>query len=242
MAEPDIAEEKPTKRLPALPKLTLPKLQVPKLPKISLPAIDFGILLGGLAIAGISAGAALLAVQVFFPKRVVRIVRDPEAVAVGKSFNRLDVPGFTVGPNVPTEFIARTASPLVDNSAYIHPEATVVGAVRIEAHVLVAPQASIRGDVGQGIYIGEDSGVLDGAVVRGRPTEDHGQALAGNVVQKFGQTYSVYIGERTTLAPQCQVYGPAVVGDDTYIGEQTLVDHAIVGSRCVLEPRSAVIG
>ncbi len=221
---------------------SLPKIKLPKIPRAAVPSVDVGVLLGGVAIAGLSAAASIVAVHVFLPAREIRVVRNPTAVLVGREFNRTGVPGFTVGPDVADDFVANTAEPQIDQSAYIHPQADVLGDVQIGAQVLVAPHASIRGDVGQDIRIEDSSAVLDGAVITGRPTEERGIALGSNQVQVRGKRYSVYLGKRVTIGAQAQVRGPAIVDDDTYVGSQALVDHAMIGKGCVLEPRSAVIG
>lgn len=224
---------KPSKRGKA-PKIALPK--------IALPTADMGVLAGGTAIALLSAGASVLAVHLFLPLREVQLVRNPHAEAVGRSFDRSGVPGITVGPDAANDYVSNTTTPQVANSAFINPQADVLGDVEIGQRVFVAPQASVRGDVGQGIHIGKDSAVLDGAVVEGRPTEERGLALPPDQVLAHGRRYSVYLGDRVTVAAQAQIYGPAIVSDGTYIGPQALVDHAMIGKGCVLEPRSAVIG
>ncbi|MBI6546452.1 MAG: carbonic anhydrase, partial [Cyanobacteria bacterium NC_groundwater_1444_Ag_S-0.65um_54_12] len=84
--------------------------------------------------------------------------------------------------------------------------------------------------------------ILDGAVIHGFPTESRGIQLERNQVKVNGQRFSVYVGERVILAPQSQVYGPSIIGDDSHIGQQALVYRAMIGKRCVLEPRAAAIG
>jgi len=91
---------------------------------------------------------------------------------------------------------------VIDRTAFVHPEASVIGAVKIGAYVMVSPFASLRGDEGMPILIGDNSNVQDGVVV----------------------------------------HGPAVVGDDTFVGMQAFVFKSHVGKGCVLEPKSAAIG
>src|SRR5690349_24999245 len=54
--------------------------------------------------------------------------------------------------------------PAIHPDAYVHPDATVIGDVRISAHASVWPQTVLRGDHGY-IEIGERSNVQDGCVV-----------------------------------------------------------------------------
>ncbi len=54
--------------------------------------------------------------------------------------------------------------PEIADSAYIHPQASVIGNVRIGERVFVAPHASIRGDRGR-IEIDDESNVQDGVII-----------------------------------------------------------------------------
>ena len=54
--------------------------------------------------------------------------------------------------------------PEIAPTAYIHPQASVIGDVKIGERVFVAPMASIRGDRGR-IEIGDETNVQDGAVI-----------------------------------------------------------------------------
>ncbi|MBM3269690.1 MAG: hypothetical protein FJZ01_18825, partial [Candidatus Sericytochromatia bacterium] len=240
----DDEEEQPRARKLALPAVKLPNLAQVRgaIASVRIPTVDLGIIAGGLAIALISAGAAVVGVRIFLPEKKVQIVRDPNEVKQAKLANPPGMPDFTIGPNVSTAFITHISHPRVDQLAYVHRQASVIGAVKIDAKAFVAPQASIRGDEGQDIYVGEQSAVLDGAVLHGVPTEQGGIFLERNQVRVMGQRYSIYVGARVTLAQQSQIFGPAIIGDDTFIGQQALVLRAMVGKRCVVEPRAAIIG
>jgi carbonic anhydrase/acetyltransferase-like protein (isoleucine patch superfamily) len=54
--------------------------------------------------------------------------------------------------------------PTIHPEAYVHPDATVIGDVRLGAFASVWPQAVLRGDYGY-IQIGERSNVQDGSVI-----------------------------------------------------------------------------
>ncbi len=54
--------------------------------------------------------------------------------------------------------------PNVDPEAFVHPEATVIGDVRIGARSSVWPGAVLRGDYGS-IVVGEATSVQDGAII-----------------------------------------------------------------------------
>src|SRR3989337_748320 len=125
--------------------------------------------------------------------------------------------GFT-GPNVLASFNDDGA-----RSGFVHQLASVIGDVRLGEKVYVAPAASIRGDEGQPIYVGNESNVQDGVVLHGLETMEEGKTIEKNQVEVGGKKYSVYVGERVSMAHQSQVHGPALIGSDSFIGMQALV-------------------
>jgi len=149
--------------------------------------------------------------------------------------------GFS-GPNVLTSFNEDVNEPAIPKSSFVHQLASVIGDVKIGERVYVAPVASIRGDEGQPIYIGNETNVQDGVVVHGLETMEDGKEVAKNQVEVGGKKYSVYIGDRVSMAHQSQVHGPALVGNDVFVGMQALVFKATVGDGVVLEPGAKVVG
>jgi len=147
-------------------------------------------------------------------------------------------------PNAMTPWNSKPTSPVIDHTAFVHPMASVIGAVTIGENVMVSPMASVRGDEGMPIFISKDSNIQDGVVIHGLETiDEHGKPVENNlVVGSDGKKYTVYVGERVSLAHQSQVHGPALIGNDTFIGMQAFVFKAHVGNNCVLEPKSAAIG
>lgn len=67
-----------------------------------------------------------------------------------------------VAPNVKTSFNPDVDVPVIAKTARIHPLGAVGGSVIIGEHVFVAPGASVRGDEGEHIFIGDNSNVQDG--------------------------------------------------------------------------------
>lgn len=150
--------------------------------------------------------------------------------------------GAWVGPNVQTSFNPTVAAPTLHANSIIHPMASVMGSVKLGKRVFVAPFASIRGDEGQHIHIGNESNVQDGVVIHGLETFEAGREIPENSVTVDGQRYSVYIGERVSLAHQAQVHGPVRIGNDTFVGMQSLIFRAELGNHVVIEPGAKVIG
>jgi carbonic anhydrase/acetyltransferase-like protein (isoleucine patch superfamily) len=145
-------------------------------------------------------------------------------------------------PNVATSFNPDIESPVVGAGAYVDALASVIGNVSIGKQVFVAPFASIRGDEGQPIVVGEGSNVQDGVVLHALETLSEGEPVEKNLVTVGGKKYAVYIGKGVSLAHQSQVHGPAAVGDHTFVGMQALVFKATIGKNVVIEPGAKVIG
>lgn len=253
MSEPTEESASPAKgkgiklpiKLPAmkLPAVKLPNVKLPdvKLPVIHIPKADLTILVTMILVGGLSVGSAAVAIRMMMPAQIIVQRPADEDQESSKAHNRGGFPDFTTGANVLSDFSMTMERPVIADSAFVHPQASIIGYVSLGEHVFVAPQASLRGDVGKNITIGNDSNVQDGVIIHALPTEEKGNRKMENTVLYDGQEFAVYVGQQVTMAPQCQVYGPAVVGNNAYLGMQSLVFRARIGEGSVLEPRSAVI-
>ena len=141
-----------------------------------------------------------------------------------------------IGKNVVTDFNSSVSQPEIDPSTYVHPLASVIGRVILGKNILVSPMASIRGDEGQPLFIGDDSNVQDGVIIHALETEANGIPVEKNLYTVNEKKYAVYVGKRVSLAHQVQIHGPAVIHDDTFVGMKTLVFKSLVGGGCVIEP------
>ena len=144
--------------------------------------------------------------------------------------------------NVVTDFSATAVEPSIDETAYVHPLAAVIGNVILGKRVMVSPFAAVRGDEGQPLHVGDNSNVQDGVVIHALETEHDGAAVEKNLVEHGGKSYGVYIGSEVSLAHQVQIHGPAYVGSSSFIGMKVLVFKAKVGQRCVVEPGCILMG
>jgi len=147
-----------------------------------------------------------------------------------------------IGKNVKTDFSARVSEPVIDPSSYVHPLAAVIGNVILGKNIMVAPTASVRGDEGQPIYVGDYSNVQDGVVIHALETEVDGKPVEKNLYEVSGKKYAVYVGSGVSLAHQVQIHGPAVVMDNTFVGMKVLVFKSFVGQNCVIEPAAVLMG
>ncbi len=148
-----------------------------------------------------------------------------------------------IGASPITPWGKEMVQPDIDFSAYVHPQASVIGDVYIGRNVMVSPQAAVRGDEGAPIHIGNDSNVQDGVAIHALETRDEeGKPVEKNLVEVGDKKYAVYIGDRVSLAHQSQVHGPASIGDDTFVGMQAFVFKSKVGNNVVLEPGAKIVG
>ena len=207
-----------------------------------MPAVDIPFVTTFMLIVGVSLGSSALAIRLTMPRQIVVTRPDSGAMEAGRQHNPSGFPDITTGPGVTTSFSDTMERPIVPGSTYVHPQASLIGYIEVGRQGLIAPQASIRADIGKSIVLGDRVCVLDGAIIQALPTQEGGKALIENTVMVNGETYAVHIGDRAVIAPQAQVHGPAVIGPDSYIGMQALVFRSRVGEHCVIEPRAAVIG
>jgi len=148
-----------------------------------------------------------------------------------------------IGANPITPWNAESVMPTIDPTAYVHPQAVVIGASEIGKNVMISPQAAVRGDEGMPLHVGDDSNIQDGVILHALETvNDEGEEIEGRTYLVDGKKYAVYVGDRVSLAHQAHVHGPAKVGDDTFVGMQSFIFMADVGKNCVLEPWATVVG
>jgi carbonic anhydrase/acetyltransferase-like protein (isoleucine patch superfamily) len=104
----------------------------------------------------------------------------------------------------------------VDDSAYIAPNATVLGCVTVGRRASIWFNAVLRGD-NERIDLGEESNVQEGAVLH--PETGH----------------PLRIGKRVSVGHQATLHG-CRIGDGSVVGAQAvLLDGVQVGRNCVVE-------
>lgn len=140
------------------------------------------------------------------------------------------------------DFCGKVSEPVIDPTTYVHPLASVIGNVILGKNIMVSPTASVRGDEGQPLFVGDDSNIQDGVVIHALETEMNGEPVEKNLFEVDGKKYGAYVGSRVSLAHQVQIHGPAVVLDNTFVGMKVLVFKSRVGKNCVLEPGAIVMG
>jgi carbonic anhydrase/acetyltransferase-like protein (isoleucine patch superfamily) len=135
--------------------------------------------------------------------------------------------------------------PRVDPLAWLDPEASVVGNIVIGAHTYVGALASVRADGGRAIRIGAQSNVQETAALHAGAPPAGSEAPTDPTTDSYtvnGEPWSIWVGERSSIAPQAQLHAPVWLEDGVYVGMQALVFRAHVGAGCVIEPGARVIG
>jgi len=118
-------------------------------------------------------------------------------------------------------------------SAFIHPQATVIGRVVLGENVHIAAGASVRADEGAPFFIGDDSNIQDGVVIH---------ALQQKWVQVGGEEWAVYVGRKVSMAHNALVHGPCFIGDGSFIGFKAVVHDSVVGKGCFVGIGAVVVG
>ncbi|AWB83131.1 gamma carbonic anhydrase family protein [Corynebacterium liangguodongii] len=112
-------------------------------------------------------------------------------------------------------------TPRIDPSAYIAPEATIIGNVVIGAGVSVWPGAVIRGDVGA-IRIGARSNIQDGAVVH---VDTGGETILGEdvTVGHLAMVHGCHVEPASLIGMNSTVLSRSRIGECTIVGGGAVV-------------------
>jgi carbonic anhydrase/acetyltransferase-like protein (isoleucine patch superfamily) len=122
--------------------------------------------------------------------------------------------------------------PDIHPDAYVHPDATVIGAVTIGAQATVWPGAVLRGDYGL-ITVGPRTSIQDGTVVHTTaewPTRIGTESVIGHNVHVEG----CVIGDRCLIGSGSTVLNRATVEADAGVGAAALVpEDAVIPSGSI---------
>ncbi|MBO0731235.1 MAG: gamma carbonic anhydrase family protein [Acidimicrobiaceae bacterium] len=132
--------------------------------------------------------------------------------------------------------------PDIDGTAFVHPDATVIGAVRIGPRSSVWPHAVLRGDYGA-IAVGEATSIQDGAVIHATATLD---TTVGNwvVVGHLAHLEGCTVEDRALIGVGSIVLHRARVGEGATVGAGAVVTNDLevppaalaVGVPAVVKP------
>ena len=155
--------------------------------------------------------------------------------------------------NVNTFVVENVTSPRIDDTAYIHPFAIIIGDCSIGKKVLVAPTAVCRADEGIPIHIGDYSNIQDGVIlhaldavrdgtnVDNKRFSQEGDRLLGNDT-RFDEGYAIYLSGNVSLAHDSLIHGPVWIGNNTLIGVKSAVLDSKIGNNVVIRVGSIITG
>ena len=154
-------------------------------------------------------------------------------------------------PNILTDFNPSVIYPTISKFAYVDPLAVIIGDCEIGKLVLIAPFAVCRGDEGTPIHIGDYSNMQDGVLLHALETTAHGKNIddrrysaEGSLLKandsEFKNGFAISVGDKVRLAHGVQVHGPAYIGNDTFVGMESLIFNAKVGKRVAIGVSSTV--
>ena len=125
--------------------------------------------------------------------------------------------------------------PSIHDDAYVHPDAVVIGDVRIGAESSVWPGAVLRGDYGT-IEVGERTSIQDGAIIHAvdeYPTVIGDDCVIGHLAHLEG----CVIHDRVLIGSGSIVLHEAVVESGATVGAG-----AVVRNRDTVPARSTALG
>jgi phenylacetic acid degradation protein len=124
--------------------------------------------------------------------------------------------------------------PVVDPSAFVHPQAVLIGDVIIGAHCYVGPMASLRGDFGR-IVLQAGANVQDCCVLHSFPDKDallEEEAHIGHAAVLHGCT----IRRGALVGIAAVIMDGAVVEEQAFVGASSFVRAWCASSRAKSSP------
>lgn len=120
--------------------------------------------------------------------------------------------------------------PVVHESAFVDPTAILCGKVIVEENVFIGPYAVIRADEV------DDDGTMEPILIRA------GSNIQDGVVIHCKAGGGVTIGCETSIAHRSIVHGPCTVGNNVFIGFNSVLFNCTVGDGSVVRHNSVVEG
>ena len=126
-----------------------------------------------------------------------------------------------MSPNKRRTYSIDGVAPVIDSSAFVHPDAVIIGDVIIGSDCYVGPGASLRGDFGR-IILERGSNVQDNCILHSLPGLD------------------LVIGPDGHIGHGAVIHG-ARIGTNAMVGiNSVIMDHAIIGTSSIIAAMSFV--
>lgn len=132
--------------------------------------------------------------------------------------------------------------PSIDPTAYVHPDAVVIGNVTLGPQASIWPMAVLRGDHGE-IRIGARTSIQDGSIVHTTehwPTVVGDDCVVGHLVHLEGCTIGsrVLVGSGSIVMNRVTVESSSVIGAAALVSEDSVVPtgHLALGVPAKIRP------
>jgi phenylacetic acid degradation protein len=125
--------------------------------------------------------------------------------------------------------------PVVDETSFVHPQATVIGNVIIGKYCYIGPSAVLRGDWGQ-IVLEDGCNVQENCTVHMFP----GVTVLLKEAAHIGHNAVIHgatIGKNTLVGMGAVIMDNVIIGDESIVGALSFVK-----ADSVFEPRSIIVG
>jgi len=126
--------------------------------------------------------------------------------------------------NPRTSWNSTECMPTVSKTAYVDDSAVITGDVSIGEQVYVGPCVSLRADEAHPIIVGDECNIQDGVVFHG---------LMGS---------SIELGKKISIAHGAVIHGPLKIGDESFVGFNSVVHASTLGKRCFIGHGAVVLG
>lgn len=118
-------------------------------------------------------------------------------------------------------------TPEIAATAFVHPDAVIIGSVVIGEQASVWPKAVLRGDYGR-IEVGDRTSIQDGTVIHATaelPTVVGSECVVGHLVHLEGCTIEDHclIGSSSVVLHRVHVHEHALVGANAMVTNDTVV-------------------
>lgn len=117
--------------------------------------------------------------------------------------------------------------PVIDASAYVSPEAVLIGSVTIGAEASIWPGAVLRGDDGE-IIVGDRTSIQDGSIIHTtsfQPTDVGAECVIGHLAHLEGCTIEdgALVGSGAVVLHRAVICSGALVGAGAVVAGGTVV-------------------
>ena len=124
-------------------------------------------------------------------------------------------------------------TPLIADSSYLHPQATIIGAVTIGSHCFIGPGAVLRGDLGE-IEVGDGTNIQDNCVIHA----DQEVIISQNIIIGHGAIiHDVLLKRGVVVGMGAILLSGVIAGEDAVIGAGS-----VVKEHFKIPPRKIVVG